>query len=186
MRPHRLVRSLLLVLTLWLAPGAAVAAPAPPPPSGLDARWLGADRLACELAARARDVPMLERCTANLYAAAPRDAKTVELQWALALARGQGREARELVTRARALNLSEDGVWRMQDATEALLPEPRRFPMVLFLVGSVLCLSAVARQIFMRRATPRSMSAGSRRKPGMKSQVGAVIGSVGRGWRTRY
>ena len=38
-------------------------------------------KLVAFLAARTRDVPMLERCTANLYAAAPRDGKTIELEW---------------------------------------------------------------------------------------------------------
>src|SRR4051794_25678368 len=99
MRPLGSLRTLVLasvvVAVCAMIPRAAAAAP-----GDLDAQWLAADRLACELAARTRDVPALERCTANLYAAAPRDGKTVEMQWALALARGQGQEARRLVARA--------------------------------------------------------------------------------------
>lgn len=123
MRAPTLLRAVTFALslgaTLSLAPRVAVAAA-----GDLDARWQTADRLACELAARTRDIPALERCTANLYAAAPRDGKTIEMQWALALARGQRHEARDLVTRARASALPSEGVDRMEDATNALLPEP--------------------------------------------------------------
>jgi hypothetical protein len=89
----------------------------------LDARWLTADRLACELAVRTRDLPMLERCTANLYAGAPRDPGTVQLQWALALTRGQTSEARELIERARTVGLPPEDVERMEEASAALLPD---------------------------------------------------------------
>jgi hypothetical protein len=129
-----------LLLALLTAAPQAAAAP-PPAPSGLDAQWLAADRTACELAAHTRDVPMLERCAANLYAVAPRDGKTVELQWALALARGQVREARELVSRARDL-LPQDSVDRMEKATDALLPEPHPIARGLFIAFCVLCLGA--------------------------------------------
>jgi hypothetical protein len=174
-----------LTLALLLFSGSAVAAAGPL--GDLDARWLTADHLACELAARTRDVPMLQRCTANLYAIAPRDPKTVEMQWVLALARGQEAEARQLVARAHALALPADAVARMEHATHALLPPQRRRPIssALFLVAGVSCLAAVGRQIFMRSATPRSISAGSRRNPGMKSQA-AGVPSVGTGGRTLY
>jgi hypothetical protein len=124
--------------------------------SPLDGQWLAADRLACEQAARTRDVPALERCTANLYAVAPRDARTVELQWALALARGQATEARELVTRARTLDVPAEGVARMQDATDALLPEPRPVARALFIIACLLCLGAagVGTLVSVRRNDP--------------------------------
>jgi hypothetical protein len=84
-------------------------------PAGRDV----ADDLECQIGARTRNVAELEECTIALIARAPDDARTISYRWALAVAKGDDREANALVDRARALGMSAPEVDRMAQTTRA-------------------------------------------------------------------
>jgi hypothetical protein len=91
-----------------------------------DARIVGY-HLQCELATRVADVAALEECTAALAAAAPRDPKTISFQWALALQKGDGAEARNIIRRAAEAGMTAQAVQLMKDRTaEHFALWPRR------------------------------------------------------------
>ncbi|MEA2696480.1 MAG: hypothetical protein QOI66_751 [Myxococcales bacterium] len=73
--------------------------------------------LQCELGTRVADVAALEDCTAALAAAAPRDPKTISFQWALALQKGDGAEAGNLIQRATEAGMTAEAVQLMKDRT---------------------------------------------------------------------
>ena len=72
------------------------------------------------MALRFKDTPALEACTAELARKAPRDPKTVSLQWALALQRHDRGAALGLIDRARQAGMSPDGLAKMERATRAM------------------------------------------------------------------
>jgi len=78
------------------------------------------DELDCRIGVRLWDVHRLEPCTAALVAARPDHANTVYFQWALAVARGQGQEARQLLERARSMPVDADDLQYMEQETAKL------------------------------------------------------------------
>jgi hypothetical protein len=74
--------------------------------------------LRCEVALRVHDVPGLEACSGALAKLAPKDPKTVSFQWALALEKHDGDQARALIGKARQFGMSKAGLEKMQAATD--------------------------------------------------------------------
>jgi len=76
--------------------------------------------LRCEVDLRYRDVPALEACTAELAQKAPKDPKTISLQWALAVERRDHASAESLLDSARGVGMGADSLARMEAATRAM------------------------------------------------------------------
>lgn len=70
--------------------------------------------LRCELGVKAKDIALLEACTAALRSVAPDDAKTVVFEWALAIEKGELDRAAGLADRAEQLGVVVDNVERMR------------------------------------------------------------------------
>jgi tetratricopeptide (TPR) repeat protein len=79
-------------------------------PAGADA----ASDLACQLAVRIEDVTRLQTCAAALAAKAPDDPRTLSYELALALKRGNLKEAEALVERARTTEMAPAGIEQME------------------------------------------------------------------------
>lgn len=79
-------------------------------------------RIACELATRLDDEKRLESCTAGLVKIEPTELGTVSFQWALAVKKGNFEQAESLVTRARDLGMTEEGLVKMQTGMQKLKP----------------------------------------------------------------
>ena len=79
-------------------------------------------RIACELAVRLDDEKRLESCTAGLVAIEPTELGTVSFQWALAVKKNDYKQAEALVTRARDLGMTEEGLAKMQTGMEKMKP----------------------------------------------------------------
>lgn len=111
--------------------------------------------LQCELGTRVADVATLEECTAALTAAAPCDPKTISFQWALALQKGDGAEARNIIRRAAEAGMTAEAVQLMKDRTaEHFSLWPRRLADWRFsapLAVAVFAASASALAIVRRR-----------------------------------
>lgn len=107
---------------------------------------LPAEQLQCELGLRLSDVSMLEECTAALSALSASDPKTISLQWAVAMQKGQTGRAAQLVDRARRAGLAPQDLRNMELATSAVSPGWRqlatdvRLLFLAFLVGGALLL----------------------------------------------
>jgi hypothetical protein len=91
-------------------------------PGGKDA----ADELECQLGVRLEDIDRLQRCTAALAARAPDDAKTLSYQWALAMERGNVREAEALLERTRSTAMKPEGLEQMERAIASFQAARRR------------------------------------------------------------
>jgi hypothetical protein len=104
-----------------------------------------ADDVQCQLGARVADLRLLEGCVAGLSQTAPRDARTITYQWALALEKRDLERADQLLGQARAAGVNPATVARMEAAVAARRNR-RRLPL---LGGGVLLLAGVA--LFMRR-----------------------------------
>jgi len=76
--------------------------------------------LSCDVALRFDDRAALEACTAELARRAPRDPKTVSLQWALALQKHDRGAALGLIDLARETGMSAEGLAKMEKATRAM------------------------------------------------------------------
>src|SRR6185295_7657939 len=76
-------------------------------------------RLQCQIAAKTKDVPALEDCTAALTKAAPDDPRTVIFQWSLAVQQGRMKEAQRLIARAKELKVVPESLERMQSVTSS-------------------------------------------------------------------
>jgi len=76
-----------------------------------------ASHLRCEVAVKLADVAQLQTCTQSLAALAPDDPKTVVFQWTLATMKGEKQRAQELLVRARAVGVAQEGVARMEAVT---------------------------------------------------------------------
>jgi hypothetical protein len=107
-------------------------------------------RIACELAAKLDDTKRLETCTAELVKIEPAELGTVSFQWALAVKRGDFKQAESLIARARDLGMTEEGLTKMQAGMEKMKPvwrialENIRYVLagaLLVLGGSVLVLT---------------------------------------------
>jgi hypothetical protein len=98
-------------------------------------------QLACEVAVHNHDVPGLEACTAKLAQTAPNDAKTISYQWALAIEKRDGKQARGLIDRARAAGMAKEGLAKMEATTGSLSGFPRRA--LMWAVGVALALGIV-------------------------------------------
>jgi len=111
-------------------------------------------QLRCQVGVKAKDVPMLETCTAALIKLAPRDAKTLVFRWSLAVQKGQRQEAERLIEETRKLGVvMEDNIQRMDGLTASLAGTARpTWPMLLLaaaalLVGvGILAVRAVTRR----------------------------------------
>jgi hypothetical protein len=78
------------------------------------------DELQCRVGARIWSVARLEPCTAALAAHAPDHPNTVYFQWALAAARGNAKEARAFIERARAVSVKPEDIREMEKTTEKI------------------------------------------------------------------
>jgi tetratricopeptide (TPR) repeat protein len=87
---------------------------------------VAAFEVACTIGVRLQDVKRLEECTAGLRSKAPDAAQTVAFEWALALRRGDYREAERLVDRAQGVGMMPERVSKMREATVKALPIWRR------------------------------------------------------------
>lgn len=76
--------------------------------------------LRCKVAVRFQDTAALKACTQKLAEIAPNDPQTVSFQWALAMAKHDGREAGRLLDRAKGLGLDGDALDKMEKATSDL------------------------------------------------------------------
>ncbi|MBV9949974.1 MAG: hypothetical protein JOZ69_24235, partial [Myxococcales bacterium] len=84
-----------------------------------------ADDLECQLGVRLEDTSRLERCTQALAAKAPDDPRTISFEWALAMNRGDEKQAEALIERARASAMKPDGVEEMVRAVETFRADRR-------------------------------------------------------------
>jgi hypothetical protein len=109
--------------------------------------------LRCEIALRFRDFAALEACTNELAAKAPKDPKTISLEWALALEKRDRGEALALIDRARGAGMTNDGLARMEKATRAMTL--RRLGMLAFvlvaMIGAAFALIRFRRGVSRRR-----------------------------------
>jgi predicted Zn-dependent protease len=78
---------------------------------------VAASHLRCEVAVRLADAAQLQTCTQSLATLAPDDPKTVVFQWTLATMKGEKQRAEDLVVRARAVGVAQEGVARMEAVT---------------------------------------------------------------------
>jgi tetratricopeptide (TPR) repeat protein len=85
-----------------------------------------ADDLECQLAVRLEDVNRLQKCTAALAARAPEDPKTLSYQWALALKRGNMKEAQAVLERARSTEMKPEGIEQMERGMASFQATRRR------------------------------------------------------------
>ena len=111
--------------------------------------------LSCDVALRFGDRPALEACTAELARRAPRDPKTVSLQWALALQKHDRGAALGLIDLARETGMNADGLAKMEKATRAMT---LRWLGRMVAVAALVALVAVLLVAGVRRA------GGSRRR----------------------
>lgn len=102
--------------------------------------------LHCQVALRFNDFATLESCTKELAVKAPKDPRTISLQWALALEQHDRSEAMDLIDRARTAGMNSDGIAQMERATRAM--SGRRTGLLVGLV--VAAMSALIALIFMR------------------------------------
>jgi hypothetical protein len=113
--------------------------------------------LRCEVALRFRDTPALEACTTELAKTAPNDPKTVSFLWALAMERNDNTAARQLIDRAKGLGMAQDGVARMEKATND--KSRQRMGRFLMWVISAVLLGLAARAGLRWLATRRRLAA---------------------------
>jgi hypothetical protein len=127
-------------------------------PGGL----LRAEQLQCDLALKQGDGAMLAACTAALMAAAPDDARTIGYQWALAVHRRDGDEARRLLERARRAGVTPSGIAAMETLAAAQPGFLRRWglPLALAAIG-LMGVLLVAHTAIKRRAGTRAAQAAS-------------------------
>jgi hypothetical protein len=85
-----------------------------------------ASELQCEVGARIEDTQRLEECTTALAAVAPDDARTLSYQWALALARKDFAQARDVIAHAKNTAMPPEGIQHMEDVTRAAEPMWRK------------------------------------------------------------
>ena len=76
--------------------------------------------LHCQVALRFNDFATLESCTNELAVKAPKDPRTISLQWALALEKHNRSEALALIDRARTAGMNSEGIAQMERATRAM------------------------------------------------------------------
>ena len=110
--------------------------------------------LSCDVALRFNDRPALESCTAESARKAPKDPKTISLQWALAVQNHDRGAALGLIDRAREVGMSPDGLAMMERATRAMtLHRLGRMAAVAAIValGGALLLAGLRRAAANRR-----------------------------------
>jgi hypothetical protein len=111
--------------------------------------------LRCDVALRFNDWPALDACATKLAETAPNDPKTVSLQWALAIHKGDRGMAIGLIDRARETGMSPDGLAKMQRRTRA---------MTLRHLGSVTALAVIAALVAALAIAGLRRAATSRRR----------------------
>jgi tetratricopeptide (TPR) repeat protein len=84
------------------------------------------DDLECQLGVRLEDATRLERCTAALAASAPDSPRTISYEWALALKRGNAKEAAALLERARSTAMKPEGIEQMERGIASFEASRRR------------------------------------------------------------
>ncbi len=112
------------------------------------------DELECEVSVRTSNIAELRECTAALVARAPDDAKTIQYQWALAMAEGKLDAAEKIVARGRALGISVDN---MQRATLTDVHE-RWWRSALAVLAVILVAGAIGVLVRRRRPTPATIA----------------------------
>ena len=113
--------------------------------------------LQCEVALKLEDWSLLQSCSDKLAKLAPDELQTVSYQWASAVAHHELAQAHELVERARALGMSEDGLARLVAGIEEVSPWYRGRALPLLGGGAVLALLiALAFWLSRRRAKPEA------------------------------
>lgn len=85
-----------------------------------------ANDLDCEVGLRLEDVKRLETCATALATAAPDDPRTLSHQWALAIARKDYGEARNVIALAKNTEMPSTAIEQMEAATAAAEPPWRR------------------------------------------------------------
>jgi hypothetical protein len=111
--------------------------------------------LRCEVDLRFKDLPALERCTAELLKLAPNDPKTVSLQWALAVEKRDRGTALTLVDRARSLGVNAAALAKMEQGTRAILHrQVERTALLIFAAGFVAAGLVLGRRRLGARRQP--------------------------------
>jgi tetratricopeptide (TPR) repeat protein len=125
-------------------------------PSGHDL----ADDLECQLGVRLEDVSRLQKCTAALAARAPDDPKTLSYEWALALKRGNMKEAAAVLERARSTEMKPEGIEQMERGMASAQAIRRRRLYALGLGGLAIIAGAGLAALFAtrRRGVARATS----------------------------
>jgi hypothetical protein len=75
--------------------------------------------LSCEVGVRTGDLERLEACSTTLLASSPSDPRSIAYRWALAVRRGDWREASSLVNEAQSGGVGAEGVEAMRQVTAA-------------------------------------------------------------------
>jgi hypothetical protein len=114
---------------------------------------LGGTQLQCEYAMHVDDLPLLEKCSRELSAALPDDAKGLTFAWAAALRKGDKDTALRLIARARTLGIQPEGIRRMERATSELHFGWRRWLMIGWplVVATLLLIAGLAYVLLTRR-----------------------------------
>jgi tetratricopeptide (TPR) repeat protein len=124
---------------------------------------LAAAEIECELATRQSDRKRLEACTGVLGNLAPKDARTISFQWALAMMKGEFDRAQVLVAEAKAASMPPAGIEAMETGMRAERTWPRRLQRSwaeLALVGGLGFLIAIALLRTSRRKRTLSAAKG--------------------------
>jgi hypothetical protein len=77
-----------------------------------------ADEMVCETGLKLQDNKRMKQCTDRLAASAPKNARTLTYQWAYALQRGDAREARQIIDKARQQGVPAAAVQNMVEGTD--------------------------------------------------------------------
>jgi hypothetical protein len=109
--------------------------------------------LHCQVALRFNDFATLESCANDLAVKAPKDPRTISLQWALALEKHDRSDALALIDRARTVGMNSEGIAQMERATRAMTV--RRTGFLFGLVATMMAAVIVFVFVRLRRETAR-------------------------------
>jgi tetratricopeptide (TPR) repeat protein len=122
-------------------------------PAGGDA----AADLECQLGVRLEDADRLERCTSLLAAKAPDDPRLISYEWALAMKRGNFKEAAALVERARTTAMKPEGIDQMARGLASMQGVRKRKLYAWGLGGLAVVLVGAAGVVFATRRRAASL-----------------------------
>jgi len=110
-----------------------------------------AAEMQCDLGVRISSVQHLQECTTKLAALAPKDAKVIPYQWALAMKREDFAEARRVIDRAKAASMKPENVQQMEHATTMASAFWRRYPRGWIVVLTLALVAAAGAMFVMMR-----------------------------------